>query len=646
MSDTPVGYSVAPVPTAVIETVGAPASSTASIISTTSTSSSHTLSASRSSTTASEVPEVTTSTSTTTSSTSDSPSTSSTGAFTFLQLSGEKVLSYNPEQVAGASFDTLCPSGNCYDSCSNFSLLLDKDSYTFSATSNVNISSVADGISLFGICSNIANVTKAVSLGEISTAESFFPAADAGAEDQGITLNTTLCLFDTCQATRDPEQCKQDCDPGTILTSETTMDITQARACLFRLCSNTCGLPDANQDVFGIGVLISYIMQAILVIICAAVVLASSALQLVKHPKGQVSMPESWKDGLGTFLAAQCYFGVSSVVASFSMGPLSINPLDGYALLSVAITAFMPPVFTLMLLHHKGKKSWFSTALVLVSWLTASILFFMLLSNLWSVSNNPKRLAEARNSLFQVDSCGGYSAMSLCQENMHNDPLRYLTLFYNKQSLPNIKTVILLWLWTTIVLTILQFRQLFAGGKTQSAGQGPHPTTRARSWKARLAAIFNNLNNATTQLIVVLIASLIFGLAFGYQARMVIQYFEMDVVDRYGWSFGQWVAVLFWIPPLIDFVRRLLSKDQTSSSTSTSTAAAGTTKSISVKRKPPSSNSSYQPLAHSPMPSQDPFDTSSAFEPLRQPTQPQPVGDEFELRRIRRQTTTGLEAGT
>ncbi|KAK5096254.1 hypothetical protein LTR70_003107 [Exophiala xenobiotica] len=605
MSDTPVGYSVAPVPTAIIETVGAPASSTASIISTTSTSSSHTLSVSRSSTTASEVPEVTTSTSTTTSSTSDSPSTSSTGAFTFLQLSGEKVLSYNPEQVAEASFDTLCPSGNCYDSCSNFSLLLDKDSYTFSATSNVNISSVADGISLFGICSNIANVTKAVSLGEISTAESFFPAADAGAEDQGITLNTTLCLFDTCQATRDPE-----------------------------------------QYVFGIGVLISYIMQAILVIICAAGVLASSALQLVKHPKGQVSMPESWKDGLGTFLAAQCYFGVSSVVASFSMGPLSINPLDGYALLSVAITAFMPPVFTLMLLHHKGKKSWFSTALVLVSWLTASILFFMLLSNLWSVSNNPKRLAEARNSLFQVDSCGGYSAMSLCQENMHNDPLKYLTLFYNKQSLPNIQTVILLWLWTTIVLAILQFRQFSAGGKTQSAGQGPHPTTRARSWKARLAAIFNNLNNATTHLIVVLIASIIFGLAFGYQARMVIQYFEMDVVDKYGWSFGQWVAVLFWIPPLIDFVRRLLSKDQKSSSTSTSTAAAGTTKSISVKRKPPSSNSSYQPLAHSPMPSQDPFDTSSPFEPLRQPTQPQPVGDEFELRRIRRQTTTGLEAGT
>lgn len=516
---------------------------------------------------------------------------------------------------------------------------MDKDSYTFDATSNVNLSSVTDGISLFGICSNIANVTEAVSLGEISAADSFFPVTNAEVEVRGITLNTTLCLFDTCQATRDPEQCKQDCDPGTILTSETTMDIIQARACLYRLCSNTCGLPDANQDVFGIGVLISYIIQAILVIICALGILTSSAIQRVKHPQRQVSMPESWKDGLGTFLAAQCYFGVSSVIASYSMGPLNVNPLDGYALLSVAITAFMPPVFTLMLLHHKGQKSWFSTALVLVSWLTASILFFMLLSNLWSVSNNPKRLAEARNSLFQVDSCGGYSAMSLCQENMHNDPLKYLMLFYNKQSLPNIKTVILLWLWTTIVLAVLQIRQISSGQKTPSASKLSTPATRVRGSRARLAAI---LNNATTQLIAVLAASLVFGLAFGYQARMVIQYFQMDVVDKNGWSFGQWVAVLFWIPPLIDFVRRLLSKDQTSGAS----AAVGSTKSLQGKQNLFSANTSYQPLAHSPMPSQDPFDATSAYEPLRQPAQPQPIGDEFELRRIRRQTTSGLEAGS
>ena len=522
----PQSYATAPVPTASIVTVGTDTIST-----------SVTTSTSSRSTSSSDVAVVTTSSSTTSTS-----SAASTSAFTFLQIDGDRYLSYGSSQVDEAGFPSLCPGGNCYESCSNYSLLLNKDSYTFNDTSTANISSVAEGINLFGICSNVGNITEEVGSGKMSRAESFFPVTNAQTQVQGITLNTTLCLFDTCQATRDPDQCKFDCDPGTILTSETTMDITQTYACLYRLCSNTCGLPDANQDVFGIGVLISYIIQAILVIICAAGVLTSSALQVLKDPTNRPSMPESWKEGLSMFLAAECYFGVSSVIASYSMDPMNINPLDGYALLSVAITAFMPPVFTLMLLHHKGQKSWFSTALVIVSWLVASILFFMLLSNLLSVSNNPERLAEARNSLFQVDTCGGYSAMSLCQENMHNEPLRYLTLFYNKQSLPNIKTVILLWIWTTVVLAVLQYRQVFSGKNTHLSV----PTKPAPGWRSRFSAMRNSSNTAVTRLIVLLIASLVFGLAFGYQAQMVIQYFQMDVVNRDDWTFGQWVAVLFW----------------------------------------------------------------------------------------------------
>jgi len=127
----------------------------------------------------------------------------------------------------------------------------------------------------------------------------------------------------------------------------------------------------------------------------------------------------------------------------------------------------------------------------------------------------------------------------------------------------------------------------------------------------------------------------------------------MDVVNRDDWSFGQWVAVLFWIPPLVDFIRRLLTNSQPSTATGSSSAVAGTgttrSTSVLVKRKPvsSSSSSSYQPLAHSPLPSAsfDPFNVTGTLEPLRRPTQPQGDTDGFELRRVRRQTTVALEDG-
>lgn len=48
------------------------------------------------------------------------------------------------------------------------------------------------------------------------------------------------------------------------------------------------------------------------------------------------------------------------------------------------------------------------------------------------------------------------------------------------------------------------------------------------------------------------LTSIIFVLALIHQAMMIKLYFQMDVIDKNGWTFGQVVAVLLWVPLVFD----------------------------------------------------------------------------------------------
>ncbi len=49
-----------------------------------------------------------------------------------------------------------------------------------------------------------------------------------------------------------------------------------------------------------------------------------------------------------------------------------------------------------------------------------------------------------------------------------------------------------------------------------------------------------------------ILATVLFSLCLGYQFVMVNIYRLMDVIDFDGWTFGQVVAVLFWVPPALE----------------------------------------------------------------------------------------------
>jgi hypothetical protein len=132
--------------------------------------------------------------------------------------------------------------------------------------------------------------------------------------------------------------------------------------------------------------------------------------------------------------------------------------------------------------------------------------------------------------------------MTLCQQTHGIDPLHYLTLFYNQGHVLNVRTVRAFWPWSSFILAILVSIQLYSWTKK---------TFRSSNFSLKKT---NRRLLPTLVLSAVLVASIIFVLALVCQALMVIQYSKMDVIDWDGWTFGQVVAVLFWVPPLMECI--------------------------------------------------------------------------------------------
>jgi len=482
-----------------------------------------------------------------------------------------------------APFDELCPGNDCYRACQDFSLLFNTDSYAYDATdtrfSASNVTS-SNQITLFGLCTNIKGLTDTVinNPSSLDQAASFFNNKQEQANATQIPANISMCLYDTCQATRDPKQCRDLCWPDDTQSSG-VMDFNQVSKCMRQLCSNDCGLPYANQDVFGVGVLWSYGIQAVFIIaytiwlallwLVRKVIEPSNRVRSVAHHLGCANLLQSisqsgtkrhrlanWllvfgdrvNEAVVSFLLAECFFGASIVVAALRQQPLTIDPLNGYALLSVAITGFLPPIFTLMLLHSQDNRQWFSTIMVIITWLLSTVLFWLLYANLSFMNGSNARLAEARNSLFKVPTCGGYSAMSMCQENVGNDPLRYMMEFYNWNKFPGIQTVWLTWVLTTLVfIGLLVIRMIdFWRSSSRASSSGQTKAERAFWITSAILLLFS----------------------FIYQLLMYLRYRRMDVIDKHNWTFGQVVALMIWAPVLLDLffrpgldhLQRLISK--------------------------------------------------------------------------------------
>lgn len=240
-------------------------------------------------------------------------------------------------------------------------------------------------------------------------------------------------------------------------------------------------------------------------------------------------------------------------IASFFMHPSKIDPLNGYALLAVSLMGCISPVFTLLLLHSHGVKSWFGTILSSVTWLLNTIVFFMLVWNLTGSLGNNLAIERLLRGLFETEYCGDSSAMVLCQEWTGSNPMGYLSGFYNQGMIPNIHNIPVIWAYTTLVLSVLVILQL--RHKDPTRGRTPIRVFAPEFKTTFSQRLVKGLRSLEFQFFLMALSVVIFSLTLGYQYSMVSTYEEMDVIDKGSWAFGQVVAVLFWAPALLEAVK-------------------------------------------------------------------------------------------
>jgi hypothetical protein len=453
---------------------------------------------------------------------------------------------------ASSDFDALCPSHDCISDCQNYTRLFEEvpSPFTnFAQTYGKSVDGQPPNTTVFGVCSNLGSITAGISTGVVAqSVQPYFPLQRQSDIGQ-VSATLTSCLISTCDASREPENCIEACNIPNLYSATNSTNLTAVTACLSLICGNTCALPYANQDVMGVGVLVSYVIQAVLIIACALLLLVAAGYYLFRARGETPPLSTDNQRGLEGFLAAQCYFTIALEIAALGSSPWDIDPLNGYALLSVSITGFLCPIFTLMLLHSRGYRSLYLGMLTVLSYILATVVFWTLYRNLSRHMGTTTGSDEALRELYQIPTCGGSSAIALCPQTIGNDPLDYLAGFYNQGGIPNLHTMPLLWGWATLVLLVIAAIQAVRA-VAERQPQSQKPASTPAGWFGKIVG----------HPVTLLVACTLFGLCLGYQAEMLRKYSGSDVIDWNGWTFGQVVAVVIWVQPIADYMHMRLRK--------------------------------------------------------------------------------------
>lgn len=186
----------------------------------------------------------------------DIPAQSDAPQFTFIELHDDKkIFPLREDHFLRSDFAQICATHDCQADCFNMTRVFSASQYALANSTDGY--EVDIPVTLFGICSNLANATESAARNGNESTASFFPrpVAEISNDSDLLAANLTTCLATTCEMTRRPSECVDYCGPESLLQSPTEFNFSSGLfKCANKLCSNTCGLPFADQDVFGIGV--------------------------------------------------------------------------------------------------------------------------------------------------------------------------------------------------------------------------------------------------------------------------------------------------------------------------------------------------------------------------------------------------------
>ncbi|KAL2039291.1 hypothetical protein N7G274_007959 [Stereocaulon virgatum] len=321
--------------------------------------------------------------------------------------------------------------------------------------------------------------------------------------------------------------------------------------CLDNICSPKT--PFLNQDIGGIGIFASFMMQSSIAIVCFLTLLCLKYTPTLRDSKRARDIFDILITAVVGFHKAQCYFAlaiqIAALVLTAGQASYSASPWDDYIndelCYIVATNGYIPVIFTLAYISFFGRRSWYLISLSFCSFVLSTTTLAEVTRIFWGVP-----VDYATDGSVLCGACGGHSTQDLiaawCPPNTATPDVG---AFKAAKGWWNwaIWAVCLFWLihtaWKMDMSTLtLFFRRWIPGHNYPAKGEPIFKkigSSFAGLWrKLRIVYIFFPISWAT---------------AFGYQYSGFALFFQHSEISN-SWSFGQIVAITVWIPNFAEFI--------------------------------------------------------------------------------------------
>lgn len=368
-------------------------------------------------------------------------------------------------------------------------------------------------------------------------------ATAVGVIDTIVPCLTAYCEGSTSCKTQDPFPCLQ----GSLVINGTMLRNDTVDSCIDQICAGHPA-PQANQDIAGIGMIASYIVQIGIALLIALSLLfltiwpgirnapmatnlqtwSTTDAEPIPRAVGNHKLYESLHQALVAFLLAQDFLALAISIAALQTlnSPGALGLLDEAALGSASGSVILPTVFGLYTLasFYRGSQSWYLFTLSLLVWILG-----------FSIALGPQMMrlsAQNRSTASPFGKnaesprvCGNVPPFSTCglnQPNLHPEYAFYYTL-----CLP-----------VMLGLTVWQLSSL-------------------KSFSSLLNKILPNDFREKWQRLLLLIMHLgavgLFAAPFYLFFQSISDLLASDAVNA-TWGFGQIVAILATVPTVVEFV--------------------------------------------------------------------------------------------
>ena len=326
----------------------------------------------------------------------------------------------------------------------------------------------------------------------------------------------------------------------------------------------------------------SYIIQGILALTVWVAFTAPEVLHRLWHNENHL-LSDKLRDTLVEanegFHKAQCYFDISLAIAalfSFDWAFMS-DPLNAYILLIVMANGVLAPTTTYLLVYRYGRRSWYIDLLTFVNFTLASVVVWGLQYYLRSASptaansNLQASIPQATSHMSAIDACGGSSALNLCIWATGISPFRNFFGWSGDTAITHANTVALIWSvcaacqFTMFGIALSNLFRKFTRNSHPSSA--PTPTSAISQLSKHLPRTTPNnifgkawalVHRSASSLIFFLIISASLVVCATYQAILFRDILNQDVINLSEWAFGQIIAVVVWVPPVVEFLEALL----------------------------------------------------------------------------------------